>query len=223
MNKIGLKIVVCLLLILWYLPSYSQRVEGWTTSNDTIPRLNQELRRQEMLENYVKILSEDIKKEKASESYALILPVVGIHPSQLSYGLMAGFVRRTGGYVKFRHSFSKVSDYNGECNDEGVESVTGQMRWYSGCTEKSRMAVTAGVLQQVWKPVYLYAGVGYGERLLSWETIGGDWSKNTDHSFKGVEAEIGGIVRYGLLAVSLGVQTNSFKYMEANVGIGIIF
>lgn len=223
MNKIIQKIVVCFLLVLWCLPGYSQQVKNRPASGDTISHIDQEHRRQEMLENYVRILSEDNKKEKERESYGLVLPVVGVHPSQLSYGLMAGFVKRTGGYVKFRHSFSKASDNGGECNDEGVESAMGQMRWYSGRTAKSRMAVTAGLLQQLWKPVYLYAGVGYGERLLSWETTGGEWIKNTDHSFKGVEAEIGGIIRYGLLAVSLGVQTNSLKYVEANVGIGVIF
>lgn len=222
MNKIILKVIVCLLLVLWCLPGYSQQVKNRPVSGDTISHIDQGHRRQEMLENYVRKLSEDNKKEEESKNYGLVLPVVGIHPSQLSYGLMAGFVKRTGGYVKFRHSFSKVSDNGGECNDEGV-SATGQTRWYSGRTEKSRMAVTAGVLQQLWKPVYLYAGVGYGVRKLSWETTGGEWIKNTDHSFKGIEAEIGGIVRYGRLAVSLGIQTNSFKYAEANVGVGVFF
>lgn len=223
MSKIILKIVVCLLLVLWCLPGYSQRAESRPEVSDTISRLNQEFRRQELLENYVKLLSDNDRNEKEGESCVLVLPVMGIRPSQLSYGLMIGLVKRTGGYVKFRHSFSKASDDGEECNDEGVESGTGQMRWYSGRTEKSRLAVTAGVLQQLWKPVYLYAGIGYGKRTLSWETTGGEWVKNADHSFQGMEAEIGGIVRYGSLAFSLGIQTNSFKYIEANVGIGVIF
>ena len=93
---------------------------------------------------------------------------------------------------------------------------------YSG-TEKSRLSVTGGIVQRLWKPFYLYAGVGYGTRTLVWETVGGKWGKNKDHSLEGVEAEIGGILSAGPMVFSLGLQTNSFKYLEGNLGIGVIF
>ena len=74
-----------------------------------------------------------------------------------------------------------------------------------------------------FEPFYLYAGVGYGTRTLVWETVGGKWGKNKDHSLEGVEAEIGGILSAGPMVFSLGLQTNSFKYLEGNLGIGVIF
>lgn len=48
-------------------------------------------------------------------------------------------------------------------------------------------------------------------------------AKIASKCYKGVEAEIGGIARFGGVAVSLGVQTNRFKTVEGNFGIGIMF
>ncbi|MBQ8673218.1 MAG: PEGA domain-containing protein, partial [Bacteroides sp.] len=72
-------------------------------------------------------------------------------------------------------------------------------------------------------PVYAYVGAGYGTRTLAWETEEGEWVKNTDHSASGIAAEIGAIGRYKSCALSLGVQTINFKYMELSVGVGFFF
>lgn len=223
MRKVIFKIVVCFLLTLGYLPGYAQQPNGRPASRDTISSLNQQQREKELFEKYVTLVTNSPLNKKDSKVDIMVLPVMGIHPSQLSYGVMVGAVKRTGGYVKFRHSFSNASSDGAECNDEGVDIETEDKRWYSGRTEKSRMAVTAGVMHRLWTPFYLYAGVGYGTRKLSWETIGGEWLQNSDHSYRGLEAEIGGLLRFGAFAVSVGVQTNSFKYAEANVGIGVAF
>ncbi|MFR8354810.1 MAG: hypothetical protein ACLVEJ_03475 [Parabacteroides sp.] len=97
---------------------------------------------------------------------------------------------------------------------------------YSGTRVRRKKAAClsqGGIVQRLWKPFYLYAGVGYGTRTLVWETVGGKWGKNKDHSLEGVEAEIGGILSAGPMVFSLGLQTNSFKYLEGNLGIGVIF
>jgi hypothetical protein len=73
------------------------------------------------------------------------------------------------------------------------------------------------------KPLYGYIGGGYGQRTLAWETVEGEWVKNIDHSASGIAAEIGLIGQYKGMALSLGVQTINFKYMELNVGVGFFF
>lgn len=163
-------------------------------------------------------------EDKNNKLRTLVMPVAGINPEQFSYGIMVGLVKRTGGYIKAKYSFKNVSMDNMECDDSGVLTGTeGSLPWYSGNTEKSRLAITGGVLQRIWKTGYVYAGAGYGFRTLGWETTDGLWVKNIDHSYKGVEAEIGLIIRFGGFAISAGAQTNQFKYAEANVGIGIMF
>ena len=154
----------------------------------------------------------------------LVMAEVGYHPSQLSYGGMIGFVRKNGAYVKFRSDFGSASA-DLECDDSGALTSGGEGTPYykEGVTQKARLSVTAGYLRQLWKPVYLYAGAGYGSRTLAWETVEGELVKNTDHSAVGVAAELGVIGRWGKFALSVGFHTVNFKHHEVTVGVGIIF
>ena len=154
----------------------------------------------------------------------LVMAEVGYHPSQLSYGGMIGCVRKNGAYVKFRSDFGSASA-DLECDDSGALTSGGEGTPYykEGVTQKARLSVTAGYLRQLWKPVYLYAGAGYGSRTLAWETVEGELVKNTDHSAVGVAAELGVIGRLGKFALSVGFHTVNFKHHEVTVGVGIIF
>ena len=154
----------------------------------------------------------------------LVMAEVGYHPSQLSYGGMIGFVRKNGAYVKFRSDFGSASA-DLECDDSGALTSGGEGTPYykEGVTQKARLSVTAGYLRQLWKPVYLYVGAGYGSRTLAWETVEGELVKNTDHSAVGVAAELGVIGRLGKFALSVGFHTVNFKHHEVTVGVGIIF
>ena len=199
--------LICLLWVVCVSTAYGQHTED--ASVDTLKQSSREQQMQARLENYVQLL--------------MVMPVMGFRTSQMSYGLMVAAMRRTGGYIKAKYSFSNTPSDDFECNDVGMSGEDGEVQWYTGKTEKSRLSVTGGIVQRLWKPFYLYAGVGYGTRTLVWETVGGKWGKNKDHSLEGVEAEIGGILSAGPMVFSLGLQTNSFKYLEGNLGIGVIF
>ena len=198
--------------------AYGQHTED--VSVDTLKQSSREQQMQARLENYVQLLS---TRKKPERPRVMVMPVMGFRTSQMSYGLMVAAMRRTGGYIKAKYSFSNTPSDDFECNDVGMSGEDGEVQWYTGKTEKSRLSVTGGIVQRLWKPFYLYAGVGYGTRTLVWETVGGKWGKNKDHSLEGVEAEIGGILSAGPMVFSLGLQTNSFKYLEGNLGIGVIF
>ena len=47
--------------------------------------------------------------------------------------------------------------------------------------------------------------------------------ENQDETCKGIEADLGLVLRGKNIAFSAGIQSNSFKYFEATVGIGIMF
>ena len=162
------------------------------------------------------ILSEDQKTR------TLVMPVIGLGET-MSYGAMVGVVKKTGVYAKVKYNFQSL-DNNYECNDQGVIAGTDNYNsWFTGENKIARFAVTAGLLQRLWKPAYLYVGAGYGYKRLGWELDSGEWAENTDKTYKGIEAEVGGIYRIKNFALSAGVQTNSFKYWEATLGIGIMF
>ena len=210
--------LICVLWVVCVSTAYGQHTED--ASVDTLKQSSREQQMQARLENYVQLLS---TRKKPERPRVMVMPVMGFRTSQMSYGLMVAAMRRTGGYIKAKYSFSNTPSDDFECNDVGMSGEDGEVQWYTGKTEKSRLSVTGGIVQRLWKPFYLYAGVGYGTRTLVWETVGGKWGKNKDHSLEGVEAEIGGILSAGPMVFSLGLQTNSFKYLEGNLGIGVIF
>ena len=210
--------LICLLWVVCVSTAYGQHTED--ASVDTLKQSSREQQMQARLENYVQLLS---TRKKPERPRVMVMPVMGFRTSQMSYGLMVAAMRRTGGYIKAKYSFSNTPSDDFECNDVGMSGEDGEVQWYTDKTEKSRLSVTGGIVQRLWKPFYLYAGVGYGTRTLVWETVGGKWGKNKDHSLEGVEAEIGGILSAGPMVFSLGLQTNSFKYLEGNLGIGVIF
>ena len=210
--------LICLLWVVCVSTAYGQHTED--ASVDTLKQSSREQQMQARLENYVQLLS---TRKKPERPRVMVMPVMGFRTSQMSYGLMVAAMRRTGGYIKAKYSFSNTPSDDFECNDVGMSGEDGEVQWYTGKTEKSRLSVTGGIVQRLWKPFYLSAGVGYGTRTLVWETVGGKWGKNKDHSLEGVEAEIGGILSAGPMVFSLGLQTNSFKYLEGNLGIGVIF
>ena len=210
--------LICLLWVVCVSTAYGQHTED--ASVDTLKQSSREQQMQARLENYVQLLS---TRKKPERPRVMVMPVMGFRTSQMSYGLMVAAMRRTGGYIKAKYSFRNTPSDDFECNDVGMSGEDGEVQWYTGKTEKSRLSVTGGIVQRLWKPFYLYAGVGYGTRTLVWETVGGKWGKNKDHSLEGVEAEIGGILSAGPMVFSLGLQTNSFKYLEGNLGIGVIF
>ncbi len=164
------------------------------------------------------ILPEDQQRK------TIILGEGGFHTSQTSFGVMAGIVAKHGAYVRFRSDFGSTSA-DLECDDTGAltSGGTGTPYYVEGSSAKSRFSITGGYLYRFMKPLYGYVGVGYGQRTLAWETVEGEWVKNIDHSASGLAAEIGAIGNYKNFALSLGVQTINFKYMELSVGIGYIF
>ena len=175
----------------------------------------------------------DLDIEETVKLRTLVLPTFSAafsSPGQLSYGLMLGMCKRNGGYLRVKSDFNFGLKTVGECDAAGL--IDGAMGWYEGQRQTSRFAITAGYMRHIIdlgdkSSFYAYAGGGYGSRTLAWQMYGADgtsqYTKVTSHSFAGAEAELGVLFRVGGFAVSAGLQTNSFKFYEANLGIGVMF
>ena len=203
-----------------YMPMGSRRL---TIRNDKYGVLRydfpEKLAKQGVYEITVKLVEDPEKKVRT-----LVMPVIGVGKGHPTYGLMIGLVRNTGPYLKVKYDFSNLSTTM-DASEKGLIQNTGQLPWYTGEKKQNRFSATAGVIQRLGKlsPFYLYGGLGYGYNKLGWKTVDGEWVKNADESCSGLEVEIGGIYRYKNFSASLGVQTNSFKYTEATVGVGVMF
>ena len=152
----------------------------------------------------------------------VIMAQANYHPSTTSFGGMIGFTKTNGFYVRFVSDFGSASTDH-ECDDSGMLTDVAGNPYYTGNTTQSRMSVTAGYLRRIWKPLYLYVGAGYGNAVSAWELKDDTWAKNIDHSANGAAAELGGILRLGKFALSVGFHTVNFKHHEASAGIGLIF
>ena len=154
----------------------------------------------------------------------LIIPSYSYNRSQQSFGLMLGVCKTNGVYVRAKTDFNFGLSPTLSCDGEG--RVDGVQAWFTGESRKSRWALTGGYVRKIADPLYLYAGAGYGSRILAWEMYADgnyEFARVSSNSFSGFEAELGAIYRLGAVAFSAGVQTNQFKYFEANVGIGVMF
>jgi hypothetical protein len=136
--------------------------------------------------------------------------------SALSWSLMAGYMGDWGGYVKAKSNFAP--------NTKNTADESGVF-FKSNYTKIGRTTFSAGVIKRITPTVHLYGGVGYGTKSLLWQDISSTIYKVEDHSYSGIEPEIGVIFQIQRFVISggasalIGDKTN----IEASIGIGYKF
>jgi hypothetical protein len=134
----------------------------------------------------------------------------------LSYSFMAGYARKWGGYLRARSNFA----YRGTKDDSGYQ--TDNFFW-SGATKTGRFATVAGCLTRLSRFCYLYAGAGYGEKWVHWQTESARWIEMDDLHVSGIEYEAGLLFRYKKVSAGAGLSHLPGSSPEAGLSIGIIF
>lgn len=168
---------------------------------------------------------------KIVESLTLLLPLFSYTTSQPSYGIMAGHLWKGHGvYLKAKTNFTFGLNPTTICDGAGM--IDGVKGWFTGASKSSRLSVTGGYLGKLYQNyknfgLYVYGGGGWGQRILAWEAYGADgqyeYVKVGPYSYQGWEMEAGLVLRIKSIALMGGVQTNQFKHVEANVGIGLMW
>lgn len=166
-------------------------------------------------------VSKPERKPQQTSGSVLAMASVGVYP-QMSYGLMLGYVKKFGGYVKFRSNFNFSTASYG-CFSSGLTDSGDQLYTSGSSPRYSRIQATGGLLLSLSKNIYPYAGVGYGTRGVQWEDYAGEWAQVTDYTYKGIAAEAGVTFKFGVLSLSVGASTTAFKYSDLELGIGLMF
>lgn len=135
-------------------------------------------------------------------------------------GATIGQVGTIGWYVKGMATLSSTPAAVFECDEHGA--IDGILPAYSGASKKSKFFGVAGINLRLGAPVYLYAGVGYGARNLTWELADGRWVKHLTGSYKGVAIDAGLMGKIGHIALSAGATLVSGK-VDFNAGVGYVF
>lgn len=167
------------------------------------------------------------KTEKQGEAalpntwFATLNFAYGFSP-QTSFGFVVGSVKRFGWFVSAMSNFDfKAMQYHYTADVDGY--VDGEYPYYMGESCKTRISVLGGVIYKLAEPLYLRAGVGYGQRTKSWYISDGRLVKMSDDSWTGVDASFGAQLHLKGFVLSLDAVTTSFKDVEAKIGVGYSF
>lgn len=158
-------------------------------------------------------------KEKAAW---LIMPSIGLHRQEAAGGIRLAWMRRHGIYLHALSDFRTTPSTNGqECDKNGLLPGSTLPPYYSGRSEKSYYALTAGGIHRIVGNFCLYEGIGYGARTVVWQTDEGTYLRNSDYSSQGLTAEAGAMLRLRRFAFSVGAITTGGRYWMMNLGLGI--
>lgn len=156
-------------------------------------------------------------KTKSPKGNFVILPGCSLG-NTLSYSLTAGYMKKWGGYIKVKSSFGS-KDKNatkGDVNDA----------FFNGNSKKGRFSVYAGTIGQLHPYIYIYAGIGYGDKWLQWETINNENMEIRSGTYSGVDPELGVLFKIKMFTVGGGFNCligQGHKNGEGNISIGIMF
>lgn len=170
-----------------------------------------------------------VVRDFGDKTRTLMMPVFSAG-GIMNYGIMLAFVKKVGPYFKFKYNFETVSS-DLECDDTGALTAGGKGHpYFNGNTTQARMSYTGGLIVRFWQGgkkgsngFYGFVGGGMGNADQYWQDIDENWIKNADHSHNSFEVEGGLIYRSRAFAIMIGAQTNEFKYLEGNIGIGVMF
>ena len=141
---------------------------------------------------------------------------------QASFGFSVGQVKRFGWFISAMSNFGfKAMQYNYTADADGY--VDGEYPYYTGEKCNLRISVIGGAVMKVAEPLYLRAGVGYGQRVKSWYISDGRLVKMSGDSWTGVDVSLGAQVHLKGFVLSLEAVTTSFKDVEGKVGVGYSF
>lgn len=158
-------------------------------------------------------------KEKAAW---LIMPSIGLHRQEAVGGIRLAWMQRHGIYLHALSDFRTTSDTNGqECDKNGLLPGSDLPPYYTGRSEKSYYALTAGGIHRIVGNFCLYEGIGYGARTVTWQTDEGTYLRNSDYSSQGLTAEAGTMLQLRRFTFSVGAITTGGRYWMMNLGLGI--
>jgi len=144
----------------------------------------------------------------------------------VSYGVMAGLKKSGkgidwGGYTRFRSNF-RFTESSYSCFSSGTID-NGYAFMGNGKSRKTDLMVTAGVIAGLAPWLDIYAGAGYGQKILLWQDIDGSWACVSDFTHKGMALEAGLITSWRRLCLGIGISTVNFRTASLDLSVGMRF
>ena len=153
---------------------------------------------------------------------------VALYPD-FSFGATYGQVDVYGWYANIMTDFGFRFSSDAKADENGF--INGEYPFYTGKKRTSYFALTGGgvirtEIPSYRIPIFLMAGIGYGNRTVRYEMADGDWAtwKSKSSPRSGLHWELQAMTDYNDMAFSIGVSSvTNFKqsnFFELKLGVG---
>ncbi len=139
-----------------------------------------------------------------------------------SMGVTFGQVEKFGWFASVMSGFhfgglfpAAVGDENGFVGED--------LPFYKDEYAHTALSIMGGGVMRLNDVMYLKAGLGFGNRSLSWKTLDDRWVRNSAYSAVGVDVSAGMMFNFGGFILSLDAVTTNFKIFEGKIGLGYSF
>ncbi len=139
-----------------------------------------------------------------------------------SVGFTIGQVQKYGWFATVMSGFNFAGLAPAATSD--ADGFVGEdLPFYKDEYTKTVLSVMGGGVMRLNDMMYLKAGLGFGNRSLSWKTLDDRWVRNGGYSAVGVDVSAGMMFTFGGFVLSLDAVTTNFNIFEGRIGLGYSF
>ena len=139
-----------------------------------------------------------------------------------SVGFTVGQVQKYGWFATVMSGFNFAGLAPAATSD--ADGFVGEdLPFYKDEYAKTVLSVMGGGVMRLNDMMYLKAGLGFGNRSLSWKTLDDRWVRNGGYSAVGVDVSAGMMFNFGGFVLSLDAVTTNFSIFEGRIGLGYCF
>lgn len=139
-----------------------------------------------------------------------------------SVGFTVGQVQKFGWFASVMSGFNFAGLAPAAVSD--AEGFVGEdLPFYKDEYAKTVLSVMGGGVMRLNDMMYVKAGVGFGNRSLSWKTLDDRWVRNGGYSAVGLDLSAGMMFNFGGFVLSLDAVTTNFSIYEGRIGLGYSF
>ena len=139
-----------------------------------------------------------------------------------SIGVTYGKVEKYGWFASVMSGFHFGGLFPAATSDENG-FVGEDLPFYKDEYAHTALSIMGGGVMRLNDAMYLKAGLGFGNRSLTWKTLDDRWVRNGGYSAVGVDVSAGMMFNIGGFVLSLDAVTTNFKIFEGKIGLGYSF
>ena len=139
-----------------------------------------------------------------------------------SIGATFGQVKKYGWFVTVMSGFH----FAGLAPDAKADAdgfVGEDLPFYKDEYAKTALSIMGGGVLRLNEYMYAKAGLGFGNRTISWKTLDDQRVRQKDYSAVGVDVSLGMMFKFVNFIISLDGFTTNFNIYEGRLGIGYSF